>query len=152
MSTEGMGVLDRIRPVPFPFKKASRYYFELMSDLSLRRERIDLFWDPNFRGVFSDRFPTVITIHDMTHIHYPEFRGQRNTFLTTGLPEHAMRAALILADSQATKKDVVEYLGIPDAKVRVVWQGVDAAFFHPIRSRDVLEAARRRAKDQVNRR
>src|SRR4030067_1858455 len=108
---KGAGALDNICPVPFPFRKLSRYYLAMTSSIALQRAGVKVFLGPNYRGVFSKGFETVITIHDMAHIHYPDFTERRHTydFLSGKLKDHAGRSKLILADFISTKKDILNY-------------------------------------------
>ena len=108
---KGAGALDNICPVPFPFRKLSRYYLAMTSSIALQRAGVKVFLGPNYRGVFSKEFETVITIHDMAHIHYPDFTERRHTydFLSGKLKDHAGRSKLILADFISTKKDILNY-------------------------------------------
>lgn len=125
----GTSVLDNIRPVPFPFRKLSRYYLEMTSSIALQRAGVKVFWGPNYRGVFSKGFDTVITIHDMAHIHYPDFAERHGyNFLSMELKGHARKAKLIFADSISTRDDIVTYLDIPTSKIKVIYLGVDSKF------------------------
>jgi len=41
------------------------------------------------------------------------------------------KARLVLANSERTRRDLIAYLGVDDAKIRVVYLGVDASDFRP---------------------
>lgn len=141
---KGVGALDNICPVPFPFRKLSRYYLEMTSSIALQRAGVEVFWGPNYRGVFSKGFETVITIHDMAHIHYPAYiEKHSHYFLTNYLIEHSRRSTMILCPSNATKSDIVDYLGIPEEKVRVIYWGVDS-HFRPVEDEVVVNRVRNR--------
>jgi glycosyltransferase involved in cell wall biosynthesis len=53
------------------------------------------------------------------------------------------RADLVLADSQSTKDDLVELLGVEADRIEVVYPGVEERF-HPIENQALLEEVRRR--------
>lgn len=73
--------------------------------------------------------PVVLTIHDLTFIQYPDrFNPLKQRYLATLTRFSARRAARILADSKATKKDVEHAFGIDPEKVQVVYPGVDPDF------------------------
>lgn len=140
----GADILDDIRAVPFPFRKVSRYYRQMTSSYAIKKADIQLFWGPNYRGLFSKKFYTVITIHDMAHIHYPDYIEKHNyNFLTRELKKHAMRSTLILVPSISTKSDIVNYLGIPEDKVKVIYWGVEP-LCRPIQDTSVLDSTRER--------
>lgn len=140
---EGAVVLEDIHSVPFPFRKISRYYVEMTSSRALKKADVQVFWGANYRGVFSSKFDTVITIHDMVHIHYPEFTERHNRLLTGNLKEDSTRAARILAPSISTKSDIVNILDVPESKVKVIYWGVDS-HFRPVRDESVMNRIRNR--------
>jgi glycosyltransferase involved in cell wall biosynthesis len=41
------------------------------------------------------------------------------------------RARLIIANSQRTRHDLIQYLGLPEEKIRVIYYGIDATRFRP---------------------
>jgi len=101
----------------------------LVARLELAWRGADVYFGPNFFGVFHPSFRTVITIHDMAYHYYPrETNPVMYRQLRAELPDHAHRAHAILADSVATRNDVINLLGVPGEKVEVVYPGVSAAF------------------------
>ena len=78
------------------------------------------------------RQPIVITIHDLTTLIFPHHHSQLNRlYLRWALPVMARRADAIIADSHATKRDIVALLSAAPEKVTVVHLGVDTARFAP---------------------
>lgn len=73
--------------------------------------------------------PRVITIHDLWFLRHPEGVPQK-TFRTleAGLRREAGQAACIIADSEWTKHDVTDLLGIAAERVRVIPLAPDPAF------------------------
>lgn len=107
-------------------------------------ERMDLFFGPNFRGIFNKAVKTVIAIHDMAHEYYPENVEEKLlNQLRRNLPRAARLASLIIADSQNTKKDILKFLGVPDEKVRVIYPGVDETF-QPVKDPRMMETVRKK--------
>jgi glycosyltransferase involved in cell wall biosynthesis len=139
--------LFRISNVRFPFVTLARVLL-YMRNRALGRigrlEEADLFFGTNYRGVFLKGMKNVITIHDMAHEHFPDaVPGNTLRYLKERLPEVARSAALLIADSEATKDDVVTFLNVPEQKVRVIYLGVDTSF-RKIADREILTAARER--------
>jgi glycosyltransferase involved in cell wall biosynthesis len=68
------------------------------------------------------RIPLVATVHDMTHERLPEFfRGE---WWSAGDPARhkaalCRRADRVLCNSETTRRDVLELLGLPESKVRL---------------------------------
>jgi glycosyltransferase involved in cell wall biosynthesis len=70
----------------------------------------------------------VITVHDLTTLLFPEYHTARNRELQERKHRFAHEEAdIIIAVSEATKRDVVAHLNVPADKVEVVHNGVDAA-------------------------
>jgi glycosyltransferase involved in cell wall biosynthesis len=69
----------------------------------------------------------VVTLHDLGYCFFPEAhpRPQR-AYLDRTTRYSARRATRVIADSVATKRDLMEQYGTPDAKIDVVYPGVEA--------------------------
>ena len=82
--------------------------------------------------------PYIITVHDLiryfdlkgygTYIHRP---NSRDRFYLTRDYRGVTKATRIIAVSQATKRDLMNYLGIPEERIRVVYEGIDHTVFRP---------------------
>jgi glycosyltransferase involved in cell wall biosynthesis len=105
--------------------------------------RVDLFHEPDF--VLPPTLPrtrTVLTVHDLTFIRDPESAFPRlRRYLNRVVPQSVSRATHVLADSAATKSDLIELFGTPAEKVTVLYGGVDARFV-PVREPERLAAVR----------
>ena len=81
----------------------------------------------------------VVTVHDLSFMRTPGAHPtHRRWYLTAATWLSARRARVVLADSSATKHDVIELLGIDESRVHVVYPGREAAF-RPRPSREVYE-------------
>ena len=86
---------------------------------------------------------TVITCHDLIYFRIPDDKGEkRNRFslrhavrnyTVSGLP----KAARIIADSENTKRDIMEVFGIPGERIEVVYPGIKSCF-RRIEDREIL--------------
>ncbi len=75
-----------------------------------------------------DSIKTVVTVHDLIFLRYPEFYNPIDVKIYTTKVNHACRTAdRIIAISEQTARDIVEYLKIKPEKIDVVFQGC-----HPI--------------------
>lgn len=72
------------------------------------------------------RGPLVVTIHDLTHLMYPEFLPNRRArfYAETMLKRAVARAQVIVAVSEFTKQQLIRLLNVPTDKVEVIWPGV----------------------------
>ena len=62
----------------------------------------------------------IVTIYDVSFLHHPEFHTEANrVHCLTGTLETAMQADRIIAISQSTKRDLVEYFNVRDDKIVV---------------------------------
>lgn len=87
---------------------------------------------------------TVVTIHDLIMLLFPETRRSFQAKAYTRLAALAARRAdFVLADSMATREDVLRVLGIAPDKTRVVYLACEEVF-QPVEDEARLEAIRRK--------
>ena len=71
----------------------------------------------------------VLTIHDLTTRRFPEMHVAENAALHATKERFARdRADRIIADSEATRRDIVRELNIPPEKISVVYAAADTRF------------------------
>jgi glycosyltransferase involved in cell wall biosynthesis len=86
-----------------------------------RRARVDLFHAPHYTLPLAWRGPAVVTIHDLIHVRYARFFPPgAGAYAKLVAGAAARRAGLVLADSEYTRNEVLELLGAPPARVRVI--------------------------------
>lgn len=75
------------------------------------------------------RARSILTVHDLSFIRVPEAASPSlRAYLNAVVPRSIARADHVLADSQATKDDIVHFYGILPEKITVLLSGVDARF------------------------
>lgn len=85
----------------------------------------------------------VMTIHDLSAHVEPSWHVNENTAMHRVKEQFAItRADRIIAVSEATKRDIVQYLGIPAERISVVYEAADPAF-HPQRGAALDDALAR---------
>ncbi|MHC8397813.1 glycosyltransferase family 4 protein [Pseudomonas sp. LB3P93] len=95
-----------------------------------RSPTIDLYHEPSLWPLSFDG-PTVITLHDLTHLHYPETQPpSRLREIERRLADGVQRASLILTDSQYIADEAQAHFALPAERFVVAPLGV-AARFHP---------------------
>jgi glycosyltransferase involved in cell wall biosynthesis len=106
---------------------------------------LDLFHSPDFvLPPTSGNIPTLLTVHDLSFIHYPEtFPDALVDYLNRIVPWSVNRATHILADSKSTKEDLLSLWNIPAEKVTVLYSGVNEQF-RPLEDRGEITAVRRK--------
>ncbi|HLY29367.1 MAG TPA: glycosyltransferase, partial [Aggregatilineales bacterium] len=105
-----------LRVIPFP-----RLWTHLRFAASLWATRPDVTFVP--AHALPIYFPgrAVVTIHDLGYRHFPEAHpGFERRYLDFTTRRSARRAASILADSQATKHDLVQEYAVDARRIEVV--------------------------------
>ncbi|NOZ06114.1 MAG: glycosyltransferase family 4 protein [Chloroflexi bacterium] len=89
----------------------------------------DLFHGPDVIAPPMGHTPTVITVHDLSFLRYPQFHRPLNRWnLRWITPYVVRRAAAVIADSQSTRRDLVELVGTAPHKVHVIFPGVASSY------------------------
>ncbi len=105
---------------------------------------LDLFHSPDFVLPPVRRGRTLVTVHDLSFMRYPECAPPGLVeYLNTVVPRSLRRAGLILADSASTRQDIVDLLAMPAEKIVVVPAGVGPEY-RPIDDQGLLDSVRRR--------
>lgn len=109
---------------------AARLWFEQWGIRQLfGRVRADLVHYPTGAGMLWGKTPFVITIHDLSFLHHPEwFTPGRARFYRAAIARSARRALRVVADSRATADDLVRLLEIPARRIDVIPLGVHPRF------------------------
>jgi glycosyltransferase involved in cell wall biosynthesis len=90
---------------------------------------IDLFHSPDFVLPPVRTARTILTVHDLAFLLYPECADAHlRAYLEKTVPRSVQRADFVVADSENTRNDVICLLGVPPERVTVVPGGVDPAF------------------------
>jgi glycosyltransferase involved in cell wall biosynthesis len=90
---------------------------------------IDLFHSPDFVMPPVRAARSILTVHDLAFLLYPECADARlRAYLEKVVPRSAQRADYVVADSENTRNDVICLLGVPPERVTVVPGGVDPSF------------------------
>jgi len=93
------------------------------------RFRLDLLHSPDFIPPRRGARRHIITVHDLSFLHFPQYLTAESRRYYNGQIETAVRQAdHILTDSEATKADLVTILDVPAEKITVHLLGVDENF------------------------
>lgn len=91
----------------------------------VRRLNCDVFHSPDFIPPLHRRGNSVITIHDLAFLIYPQF-VTKEAARYYGQIDHAVRHAdHIIAVSNSTKNDLVRMLGVPEDHITVIYEAAD---------------------------
>ena len=98
----------------------------------LRRHQVQLYHGLSHEipiGIHRQGIPSIVTIHDLVFKHYPSHFPWLDRQLYDFKFRYACRHSnLIIAISESTRKDIVEFYNIPAEKVAVVYQSCHERF------------------------
>ena len=115
-------------------------YESLGLQIELWGKRLALLHSPDFIPPFGGRFRSVITIHDLNFIHYPHFLTPDSARYYGQIYRAVRRADHILTDSNWTRQDVINTLGVPPEQVTTVYLATNPVY-RPITDRQEIRRA-----------
>ncbi|MGQ9503000.1 MAG: glycosyltransferase family 4 protein [Anaerolineae bacterium] len=110
-----------VRIIPFP-----RLWTHVRLNWELRRHPPDLLFIPAHVMPIACPVPTVVTVHDLGYLYYPEtHRAFDRWYLHWSTHRHVRLAAYVVADSEATREDLDRHYGADPSRIRVIYPGYD---------------------------
>lgn len=89
------------------------------------------------KGIEHTKIPSIVTVHDIIFMRYPDFYKSVDRNIYEKKTRYAaQRATRVIAVSQQTKDDLVNFFGIPETKIDVVYQGCNPIYWEPISRQD----------------
>lgn len=114
----------RERVIPFP-----RLWTHVRLSWEMARRAPDVLFVPAHVLPLVHPRRCVVTIHDLGYHHEPDAHPPRQrAYLDWSTRYNASQATVIIADSEATRRDLVTILHTPEDRIRVVYLGVDERF------------------------
>lgn len=105
---------------------------------------VDIFHSTDFVLPPIRQARTILTVHDLTFMRLPQcFEAGLRVYLNKVVPRSIERADLVLADSQSTKNDLIELLGVSPDRIEVVYAGVEGRF-RPMEGEMALQRVKKR--------
>lgn len=101
--------------------------------VELARLNLELLHSPDFIPPLRGARRHVITVHDLTFLHYPQFlTAESRRYYNDQIETAVKQADHIFSDSDATRRDLIAMLNVPADKITVHMLGVDTTFFRPL--------------------
>ena len=128
---------DDVEPVPVTWGGPGRLtavardvlWYPLLLPRAARRRRIDLLHTTIYRGPVRSSVPTVVTVHDLAVLRYPEaFPAWTRLHGRLGLGPVLRAARRVVAVSEFTRREVAALAGVPAERIDVVPNAVDPVF------------------------
>ena len=126
-------LMSRVRSTLAANRTAVRIYQALIPSLArwqLRGESQAIFHSPNY---LVPPFPgrTVNTVHDLSHVLYPEFHPQaRVDFMNLAFDASLKHTTHVITDTETVRQEFIQHFGWAADRVSAIGLGMDAAF-HP---------------------
>ncbi len=91
--------------------------------------RSDVFFSPHFNFIKTSA-PHIMTFHDLSFLHHKNFFSAKQRFWHNlqSYKTQAKKSAHIIAVSEFTKSDIVNFLKIPEEKISVIYSGIGDEF------------------------
>ena len=113
------------RVIPFPRLWT---HLRLAAELALRPPA-GIFVPAHARPLFC-RAPSVVTVHDLGHLHFPGTHPRRQrAYLHWSTRHSARHATQLIADSEVTRSDLIEHYHADPERINVVYPGFDPTPF-----------------------
>lgn len=121
-------LLSHLPPVRFRFVESKVPIYSLREQREVARlvRGACLLHCPHYNIPCIHRGKLVVTIHDLSHLLFPEFLPSRLAYIYARLMIGAAvkRATKIVTDSQFSKHSIQERFDVPDQKIRVIYPGL----------------------------
>lgn len=82
-------------------------------------------------------YPSIVTVHDLVRLAFPFVKEGRMSAVGLALDRKGIQKAThVICVSAATKRDLMDYLNVPEEKITVIHNGVDHQVFKPLQKQD----------------
>lgn len=105
-----------------------------------RRDSLDVFYSADYLGpILPMPCKTVITIHDIIPVVYPDVTSFKHRLVGRYLLPHSIKnASVIISVSHATKNDILKYIDVPEDKIKVIYEGKNSSFYPRDQDREII--------------
>jgi glycosyltransferase involved in cell wall biosynthesis len=113
--------------------------------LALRRIDADLFHAPHYVLPALVPCPSVVTVHDVIHLLFPQYLPSRfaSHYARAMIRSAVSRARLVMTVSRASKKDLLGFFDIDESKILVIPNGIDSSMTREL-TREEIERVKQR--------
>lgn len=113
------------------------------------KPRVNVFFSPAHYGPRFSKVPYVVTIHDLSYLHFPKLFRKEDLMQLTSWSKYSIENSVhIIVPSKSTKDDIIKNYKVPSAKITVTHEGYDESRFKSQskafsdRKRDQIESAK----------
>jgi glycosyltransferase involved in cell wall biosynthesis len=103
--------------------------FLISKHLAANRKRKGgcVFWSPGYMPPFWSAIPSVVTVHDLTHLRY--YSKAHAAYYNTVLRYAFKRCRTIICVSEFTRAEFIQWSGMDETRVNTIKNGVAPVFF-----------------------
>lgn len=101
---------------------------QLALSFEISRLGLDLLHSPDFIPPFKRNCKSVITIHDLAFLLYPHFLTKESARYYGQIDQAWRSSDHIIAVSEATKRDSIKMLGVPENKITVIYEAANPIY------------------------
>lgn len=99
--------------------------WRLPLDLYFHRQRPDIFFTPSHYSPRFSPIPTVVSVMDLSYIHYPELFNKSDLYQLENWTKYSVdKANAVITISRSSQFDIIKEYRIPEKKVHVVYPGI----------------------------
>jgi len=106
----------------------------MQSSLPVRAilDRVSVVLSTGSEGTLLPLVPQVVTVHDIIPLLLPSLHPHASelAFFRYFLPRVLRHSAAVIAVSQSTRRDIINFYNLPAEKIHVIYEGYDPQFYH----------------------
>ena len=127
------------RIIPFP-----RLWTHVRLAVELQLHPVNVFFTPAHVIPFTHFGPSVATVHDLGFHYFPDAHTwKQRAYLKLSTRTNSRKSRRIIADSQATKDDLMRFYGCKAEKIDVIYPGLDPSL-RPVTNQGILNQIQKR--------
>jgi glycosyltransferase involved in cell wall biosynthesis len=123
-----------IEPGWFVFRLLNSLWRRMFMTIEIKRQKLDIFQGLSHElpvGIEKTHVKSIVTVHDLIFIKYPELYKWIDRKIYTRKIIHACRVSdRIVAISKQTRDDLISCLDIQPGKITVIYQGCNPCFWN----------------------
>jgi len=101
---------------------------QLALGFEVSRLKLNLLHSPDFIPPFRRKYKSVITIHDLAFLLYPHFLTKESARYYGQIDQAWRKTDHIIAVSEATRRDSIRLLGVPENKITVIHEAANPIY------------------------
>src|SRR3990167_7427 len=88
--------------------------------------KLDVFFSLGHYGPRFSKIPFVITVHDLSYLHFPDLFKKEDLYQLTNWTKYSIeKSSHVIAVSETTKDDIIKNYGVNPSKISAVYEGFD---------------------------